>query len=192
MEGFRKLLSRNNGSPDRVAELLYQENYGHRREISELKSKLPPAGAVVLSGDDATRWEALKGYTPDELASALKERDTLKQQLEQTARRETIRKAGDIYGYDPDVLGDLPSLPPVEVTEQDGKEVAHVTTEGGKVLLDQYVTQHYPKFLPALQQAQRSQGVPFPQQPAGRSTPQSAAQRHISKTKYALPGQKSE
>lgn len=190
-QGYQRLLERNGNDAGAVATLLYQENYQHRQRIRELEGRLPKEGAVILSGDDAARWEALKAHKPDEIAAALAERDTLKQQVANVARRETVRKAAEVVGYKASVLEKLPGLPPVEVTGEGDTIAAHVITDSGNMLLADYVAQQYADFLPALQVQQQS-GTPFPQQVAGRSVPQSAAQRHIKKTKYALPGQKSE
>jgi hypothetical protein len=167
-QGYTRLLERNGNDAGAVATLLYQENYQHRQRIRDLEGRLPKEGAVILSGDDVARWDALRAHNPADVAAALAERDTLKAQVTETARKETIRKAADAAGLKASVLERLPGLPPVEVTEADGKAIAHVVTDAGKVPLIDYVTSQFADFLPALQLTQQqTTGAPWPRQPTG-------------------------
>ena len=60
-QGLQNALSRMGGDAMRLANTLYTENYDYRKEIRDLKSKVIPEGAVVLTGEEAKAYEALKG-----------------------------------------------------------------------------------------------------------------------------------
>lgn len=67
------------GTPDSLAEKVKKaadlevDNKALRDERRELKTKMPAEGAVVLTGDDATRWAGFQklGKTPEELAAGI-------------------------------------------------------------------------------------------------------------------------
>jgi hypothetical protein len=134
-QGYTRLTERNGNDAGAVATLLYQENYQLRQRIRDLEGRLPK------EGERDPRWRrcgtlgSAQAHNPADVAAALAERDTLKAQVTETARKETIRKAADAAGLKASVLERLPGLPPVEVTEVDGKAIAHVVTDAGKVPL---------------------------------------------------------
>lgn len=187
LAGLQSLLARNGNNDSAVAQLLYQENHGHRQKIRELEGKVPPAGAVVLTADQAAQWQAYQQLgVPDALKTALTEADTAKANLAKHERAALLGKAAEAHGYNAAVLAKLPGFEqPVALKErsENGKTIrtAVVQAESGEVSLNEFVQQHYAEFLPALQpQQQRAQGTRFPgQAPSNGGGTHNAGQSYL-------------
>lgn len=160
---FERLLERNNNDAARVAEKLFDENYQYRKEIRQLEQQVPPAGAVVLSADDAGTWQAYQALgKPSEVKQALEERTKLQGDLVTRDRELLLRSVADTAGYKPGVLASLDRLAKAEgkvldyvvkdVQTADGKTVKmSYVKEGDKELtLPDYVATNWTDYAPAL------------------------------------------
>lgn len=111
------LLRKNNGEPDKVIELLLADNTAYRERhrvdtetITELKKKVPADGAIVLVGEEAKSYTALKELklTPDQIKTLQTEHGDLKTKVtEQEYKALVGQAAGDAYNADTlyDLLG---------------------------------------------------------------------------------------
>lgn len=177
---------------------LRDKNRQLREEVTGLRSKAAPDGAVVLTADEAKRWEAYQGLgvEPAAIKAALTERDEVKQRLTGLEREKVLRDVAEVAGYKPSVLGQLPGSADlafdIRTVTQDGKSerAVYVKADGKDVPLADYAQQQWADFLPALRvEQQMTQGTSYVAQSAGGRAPvQTPAQQHIKKTKYALPG----
>lgn len=160
-----------NGDQIRMAEkinLLETDNYKQRDEIrdlkrdnQDLKTKVPADGALVLTGDDASQYQALKALNlkPDEITKQLTDAKEAVTQRDALQRRDTIRQVADVSGYKASVLerlladGDLPVVKDVQETVQ-GKPTtvkrAFVVKDGKDVALADHAKTEWSDFLPAL------------------------------------------
>lgn len=172
MQGLRNLVERQGGS-DRAAELLYGENHQHRTTIEDLKKKLPPEGAVVLSGDDVKKWQGYSQHgEPKDIATAFAERDDYKGKYEGLLQEVETGKVAAQVGYKPDVLLDLARSKGFAVALRDktegGKAVkvaVAITKDGEKDVetpLEKFVQDNLASYVPALQVAEQpaAQGAP--------------------------------
>lgn len=161
---------RYNGDAMRIAEKLAEtlnDNYDVRdknrqlrAELDAAKGKLVPDGATVLTGEDATRWAAYQALgKPDELKTALKERETVMGELAGLKRADAVRQAAAAERLNADALLALPNLPPIivkDVTGEDGTVTkrAFVTPEGGtETPLTTYGKQQHAALWPAVETA---------------------------------------
>jgi hypothetical protein len=119
---------------------------------AELRRKVPPEGAVVLSGDDAKSWQEFAGLglKAKDVEAIVGEHKTLKADLARRARDDSLADAG----YNAKTLGRL--LPPdatIEVKDgekgRDGK-AAKLTTikagDGDAVPLSDWIARNLPDF----------------------------------------------
>ncbi len=169
---------------DRVA-TLEGENYRYREqrrelqdEVKALKANQRPEGATILTGDEATAYDAYKALgKPAEIKTRLDERDTLATEVTTAKRDGTLRDAAQRYGYDYEALrahsGDLP-LTPYEVQE-DGKAVTKYRIGAGDQQADvaEWVGKQPAYVARALAvttggQGQQSSGVRYPAQGSGQ------------------------
>lgn len=193
---------------ERVATLM-NDNYDLRRkngdyktEIDGLNKRVAPEGAVVLSGDDAKRWEAYQTIgKPEDLTKALGDRDAAQQELATLRRDKNLSAAAEAHGYKAAALGKLPSLAGKEVEtreiEVEGVKVkrAFVKDEGKETALPDYITAHDPEFMPALaadatsQQQATGTGMRYPAQQGngGKPAATNQAKTYIKNTNYAVP-----
>lgn len=109
-----------------------------QRENDTLKGNVPKDGSVVLSKEDAALWEAYKALNlkPEELKTAVSERDDFKVKLEneqtehsKTKRGNVLRDVAQDMGYKTSVLERLDALVPgldyekKTVKDSEGKDV---------------------------------------------------------------------
>jgi hypothetical protein len=200
-----ELMARYGASPERLAEQLekaYGENYSLREknrglgdQVKALEGNQKPEGAVILTGDEATAYEAYKGLgKPDEIKTALDERQALSAEVATAKRDGTLRDAAGAAGFKFAVLKDRAGELPIEIREVEvqGKKVnrAFIKPEGGQEAeLTAYAEQHWGDYLPALKateqgQGQRSSGVTYPAQQSSGSqgNPPNAAQAYLNQT----------
>lgn len=185
--------------------VLREKNRTLRAERDGYKGKVAPEGAIVLSADEAKRWEAYQAAgTPEALTAAISERDTVQRELSDLRHQQTVRAAAEAHAYRAATLAKLPSLAGKEllmrdVTEGDATVTRAFVKDGDKeTALPEYIQQHDAEFLPALtadaQQQQQNGGTPYPIQQNNSNQRQqqpNAAKAYIGRTKYAVPGKTS-
>lgn len=132
------------GTPDEISRIVQEverlktENGDRRKENRTLTEErdaakaLIPEGATVLTGDDATAYEALKtkGVRLGDVDAIVTERDTLKAKDASREKREAITKAVATEGWAPEsapILHRLLGDAAFEVKEENTE-----VTEGGK------------------------------------------------------------
>jgi hypothetical protein len=181
-QNLQGLLQRHNNDAMAVVATLLSENHSLRDERRTLRGQLPAQGAVVLSPEQATQWQAYQQLGAlDVLQGALSERTTLQGQLAGLQREKLI---GDVAAigdgsrpWKASVLGQLPGADKLEFaigeTTKDGKQVKIVTVKDGdkQTPLADYASAHWADFLPALQAAPAVQqsGTNWPRQDAGNA-----------------------
>lgn len=145
---FRQFVRyQNAGSPEEVERAVRKvpelegDNKKYRDEIKDLKAKPGVQDdAVVLTGDEAKRWDAVKalGKTPEEIAAELEKGTQAAARLADMERRQNARKAAEAAGLNPDAYIALPGALglsyEVRTEKVDGKDVsrAYVKGEDGK------------------------------------------------------------
>lgn len=163
-------------------------------QLETLKAQTPTEGALVLSKDDAARWQAYQALgTPDDLGKVKTEAQTATERLAALEREATLRQAAEAHGYKAGALAKLPSLAGQAITIKDvpGDDgTAAPRAFVGETPLPDYITQHDADLLPALMvSAPQPGGTHYPRQATGDAPkPVNAAQAHIQRTKYAVPG----
>ena len=189
---FQRLLDRYKNDGIALAGQLFSENYQHREKLRQLEQqltetagKVPAAGTVVLSGDEAKAWAAYTALgKPEEVKTYLDERTQLQGKLQGMERETTLRSVADVVGYKPSVLANLDRMAKAEGkalafdvrdTTVDGKpiKVAYVKDGDKETALTDYAASNWADFLPALAaqggaQAQTPPaGTRYPAQHAG-------------------------
>lgn len=183
-QAFANLANRQGGT-DAAGVLLLQENRAYRDQIRELQQQLqdlqgqvPADDAVVLSGDDATAWQAYQELgAPDELRQQREQYQTLQ-------RRQLLTEAAKTAGYKVSVLEKLAGDVTVELREQrqDGKamQLPYVVDGDNATLLTEYAEQHWTDFLPSLREQQGGTGRSFVNQvPMGTAPNKNMADRFL-------------
>ena len=178
VKAIEGLLARHGGS-DGALRVLLSENHDHRETIRKLKESQPPAGSLVLKGDDAKAWESyLSLGKPSDLRKAIELGTQHATEAASLRKGETVREAADLHGLKPGVLKRLADgldIVFVEAKGKDGKPVreAHIKGEGDATTpLVQYAEKEWSEFLPSLKVADskgvtpgtppRRNGVPTP------------------------------
>lgn len=179
LEKFQKLVEKNGGE-NAAAQLLYKDNYELRKEIRDLKAKVPVEGAFVLSTDDSKLWSAYQTLgAPDALTTAIESARQAQGELEKVKRSQTIRDVSEIVGFKPGVLSDLDTLAgglvyEVKAETKDGKTANTVYVKGGKAVepipLANYAQTYWADHLPALVALVQQNGTKFVAQGTGKST----------------------
>jgi hypothetical protein len=199
---LQTLAARHGGSLDAVGMTLLTENHGYRERIRQLEGRLPAEGAVVLTGEDAQRWQAYQALgAPTDVQAAIAERDTFRGELTTLQRTKAIADAAGLAGYKAKVLGSLPKADKLAFIIKDetdnGQTVQRAYVKDGDTEepLTTYAEREWQDFLPALSadtDAVRSQARPgFVRQQVGGKAPASdPIATHTKKVGYALPSQK--
>ncbi|HEU5099212.1 MAG TPA: hypothetical protein VFU22_09340, partial [Roseiflexaceae bacterium] len=182
-QNLQGLLARHNNDAMAVVATLLSENHSLRDERRQLRGQLPGQGAVVLTPEQATQWQAyVQLGAPDALTSQLKERETFQGQLQGFQREKLLGEVASVAGYKASVLGKLPGADKLgfEIREStvDGKPVKSVVVKDGdkETPLADYAKSTWADFLPALQagQAQQPAGTTFVHQSPGGAPPASS------------------
>ena len=152
---------------------LREERRQLKEQLTQLQGKLPAADAVVLSKDDAATIEAYRALgKPDELKTALTERQTTQQELASLRQDLALRDVAAAAKYDVDVLrtigGDLTYTIKDEQVNGKAERKVYVKVKEGDAekeqLLADYAKAQWAKFMPSLQLAnttqQRAIGTP--------------------------------
>lgn len=177
VKAIEGLIARNGGA-DGALRVLLAENHDHREKIRQLTESQPPAGAVVLKGDDAKAWEAYVSLgKPGDLRKALDDGKLVAAEATTLRKAEVVREAAELSGFKPGVLKTLAKdieITFVEVKGQDGKAVreAHVKgVDDATTPLKAFAETEWKEFLPALKAEAkgfapgtppRRNGVPVP------------------------------
>jgi|GEM_PF-3274317 hypothetical protein len=180
---------------EKQADLL-SDNHKLRERVRKLRDV--PANAVVLSGDDATAWEAYVALgKPDEVKQQIAAKGEAEQQLKTLQRDATLRDVREVTGYDLDVLRDIGGSDwQYSIKEEQGEgdethKVVYVKDGDKEVRIDQYpkVQRVLPALRPSSTTEQAQGGTAYPRQSSGGSSPaRNAGADHVKKTKYAVPG----
>ena len=109
LQQIERLIERlGKGDERSTIDKLLDEAAEARKRIRDLETAQPPNGAVILTGDDAQRWQQYTDLgTPDELTTIKQERDTFATDLRQSRRAAAIREAASAEGLNADKLDKL-------------------------------------------------------------------------------------
>lgn len=214
---FESYLGRYGADMREAAYQLFRENFrmrdarrGLEEQLTEVRGQLPAQGSVVLTGDNASRWNEYTAtqLTPQQIKEALGERDNLRNEVATARRESTLREVAEVSGFNLKPLARVGSELEYTIKEiddaksQGGKRrAAFVVTVGTdnvrtETPVDEYAREHWDDVLPALTTdgsasgQGRSGGPVVPRQPGqgqGNGAQQTVAQRHISST-YAKSG----
>lgn len=163
----QSLVARFGDAKAAVAQLA-SENRKLRQQRRELRGQLPPEGAVILQGDEAAAWDRYQQLgKADELASVIEERDRLKAETAQQARRERVQQAAALAGYKPTVLAELLRDADIVVEGEGDTRRALVVHGEQRTPLTEHATKAWGDFLPALRVEEKPAGTGFPPQDRG-------------------------
>jgi hypothetical protein len=179
-------LIQRHGSAETALGVLAGENRDYRRRhqadqqaIAALQGKAPAAGSVVLSPEEAKKWEAYKALgEPDAVRATVEKVGTLETTLAEKARGELIAEAAGLVApgqqWKPSVLQDIVQVKGLHVemrdtTEKDAKGVdttvkrPHVRLANDEkaplVPLAKWVADNAADYLPALTAAGAGAGT---------------------------------
>lgn len=193
-KGLSNLVDRH-GSPDAAAAFLYKDNYDARKKIRDLEDQLaaargqmPDKDAIILGPRQAPTWQQYRDLgEPDEIAQALQEANQLRRSL-------AIREAADAAGYVPDVLETLVKEGQQLIidTDEEGNKVAQIVVKEGAdpKSLDDYATENWKPFLPALkpQTEETPQGPPdIDARAGGTGTKPARTEEQVNELKRRIP-----
>lgn len=176
LAGFNSLVERLGGMSEAAARL-YQENYQLREKLREVRSSLPPEGAVVLPPDAAPTWQKVQELLaafdndPDRVAQALEQGRQALDRLTQLERQELVRKAARLNDYRPEVLAEILGDVSLLIEEEGETATAYVVLKEGdeekRMPLSDWVQEHKAHFLPALKVQRPATGNRAGPVPAG-------------------------
>jgi hypothetical protein len=134
--------------------------YAARDDLKAVRAKLPPDGALVLTGDDAKDYGAYRNIgKPSDLRKVVDEHATLATENAGLKRDQELRGVAEKAGVKHAVLKTLAGALAFGETEiettKDGKKLKStvVTVKDGEaapVPFDEYAAKHWGDFLPAL------------------------------------------
>jgi hypothetical protein len=182
---FARLLAES-GNVSGLARQLYEENQRLTRELAADRLRVPGEGQVVLTQEDA---DLLARYReigePEAITSATTELATLK-------RKSLLRDVANAYGYDADVLGELPGIESLEINP-DGEDTKtkkpkfRVKVADKETPFSDYVESKFAKFMPVLKPKAGDPGTPRNPTPTPAPSTRTDAtsdemrQRHLSR-----------
>lgn len=165
-EAVSGLVARHNNEPLQAIQTLLRDNFKARERARELEAqlreaqgKLPGADALILTGEEAKAAAAFRALKlkPEEIQTALQEREQLKAQWEAVSREQDLRELAKVYNFEPAVFQQLAADLEIEIqsVEHNGQKItkAAVVTEGKSIPLEDYAKTAWKPFLPALQPA---------------------------------------
>lgn len=185
------LVTQYNGDVSRMADKLAEvldDNYKLRtknndlkRDNDDLKTKVAPDGALILTADEASQYQSLKALNlkPDEITKRLTDADAAVSERDTLKRRDTIRQVADVSGYKSAVLERLGADLVYEIKDAtetvNGKQVQtkQVLVKDGEknVPLKDYAAREWQDFLPALGGTEPGIVQGTPRRDAPRGTP---------------------
>lgn len=211
-KGFQKRLARHDDALS-LAHELWEDNHNYRRRNAELTTKLtettgkvPVAGTVVLTTEQAQQWAAYQALgTPDKVKESIDKAGELQTKLDQTARQVILRDAATVAGFNYAALEDAVMLTETKGGKKLSFEVKEVDTNGEKVKtgfvkdgevvkpIAEYAQENWGTLLPALtvqgessSTEQASGGTTYPSQHQGSgggskpNTPKQQTQQTLS------------
>lgn len=159
----KRLVEKEGGDAIAVISLLLGENYNGRVKVRETLAKLPAEGSVVLSKDEAAKWETLKEYDPTALKTQLTERESLLSESAKTKREKELAAVAEHMKWKPSVLQELAKDLPITLQGDGDQRKATVTGADGKEQdLAAFAKDKWGDFLPSL--ATTPSGVRWPTQ----------------------------
>lgn len=145
------------------AERLERDNFKYRDRLREIEKLFPdgvePDTAIILQQEDADLFDTYKALgSPDEIRTAMTERDEALAQVQRVERDKMVRGVADIVEANAEVLIELSarSESPLEyeVVEEtvDGEKQrsVYVKTDNERVAFRQYAEAVWKPFLPSL------------------------------------------
>lgn len=122
----RKIIAKNDNDPTEAVGLLLKDNAEIREKNRQANAKLselgtPKKGVVVLEGDEAKAYEALKtkGVDISKVQTIIEEHGTLKQFKSEIETNTINQKAAQALGWNKDVLVDQINLRKLHVEMKD-------------------------------------------------------------------------
>lgn len=165
---LQNLLAKKDGDAIALAGDLLAENADLRGKNRELKTKVTPDGAVILSADDAAKWTAFNELgTPDDVKRRLDGTEAIATENADLKAEKVIAQAAALSGFKPDVLADLAKTKGFTLAVEGEGESARVLAnykEGeadASKPLSEYASEKLAAYLPSLQAAEI-----VPQKPA--------------------------
>jgi ABC-type amino acid transport substrate-binding protein len=133
-----------------------------RQEVTELKSKVAPEGARILTADEAKVYDAYAALgKPDDVKKALEANSTATAELTTLKHEKHIALVAEASGFRPAVLAKLAGDLDIQVRPvKDGKPLVVVVADGAETALADYAQTNWADFLPALQAKQGSALAP--------------------------------
>lgn len=171
-----------NNDLERAVAALFDDNYNLREKNRKLREQLDaaklPEGAVVLTKEQASDWEAYQKLgAPDALVKK-EDLDAANAKIAALDARERHDTAAKELGWKGSVLHDLAESKGLHIEVRDetenGKAVKRVYTrpkadeKAPLVLLEKHVSEHLADYLPALKEKPAGPAIP-PMGPAGGS-----------------------
>jgi hypothetical protein len=156
---FQNRLKKLDGDAMAFATQLFDENFQLRGQKRELEKKLPADGSLILSKEDAATWEAFNALNmkPEEIAEKVKDTETLTGEIAALKKRDVLRDVAGLQGYKLSVLEDrdkatdgLEYIIKEEGKQGEKRKVAYVKHEGKEVPLEQFASEQWADFVPAL------------------------------------------
>lgn len=161
-KAYEALLAKHNNDAGALASKLFDENFQLRQSRRDLEARVPAAGTVVLTVDQAKAWNAYQKLGDHkEIATQLDEGRQSTAKLKEITTTEALQQIGKEAGYSPSVFARLAKqdgLTPekFEVTTvkgKDGKDHPAVFFKGegdAKTPLADFVGSTWSEFAPAL------------------------------------------
>jgi hypothetical protein len=199
--GLAALLARHKNDSMSMATQLYDENYQLRKRVKRLRQEATsgavPEGAVVLTGDALTAYNAYRALgSVEEVQSRLEDVRKLEADVAAAKRRDTMAKAAKVANFKLSALEPLAGGLTFEVVEEgtgeQKKEVAYVKDGDNRVLLEKFAEDKWPDLVTALRDTGTSNGngTQWPRQNSeGRSGPVDVVGQHLEST-YVLPSKR--
>ena len=123
-----------------------------RQEVTELKSKVAPEGARILTADEAKVYDAYATLgKPDDVKKALEANSTATAELATLKHEKHIALVAEASGFRPAVLAKLAGDLDIQVRPvKDGQPIVVVVADGQETALADYAQTNWADFLPAL------------------------------------------
>jgi len=162
---------------------LREKNRQLRRDLQDAQGRAPAGGALVLSAEDAARWQAYQALgAPDAIEAERVAAQSATARLTALERDVVIRQAAEAHGYKTAALAKLPSLRDQQITFRDVTADGTTTKRAyvGETALPDFIAANDPEFLPSLADAAPPPaGTPFIRQQSGGDAPTDLASRFI-------------
>ena len=180
-EAYQNLLKKHNDDANAVALKLFGENFDLRGTIRDLKKSQPTEGAVILTAEEARKWNAFNelGKEPKDIKASLDKLPNLETENQRLSKRDSLRDIA-ATGWDLELLEQqLEKYPTATVAvkkvkgEKDEETpTAFITVDGKESSLEEFGKENFPKLLPVLkvsEPAQTKTGATYDPNPANPS-----------------------